>query len=79
LAFFIDSKGVHEDTDPFSIEDTIFSVENYLYKHKLSGKNIDNYDARHKAVFAYNNSAIYVKAVLFIYDGLREYFYPVES
>lgn len=79
LAFFIDSNGVPEDTDPFSLEDTIFSVENYLYKHKLSGKNIDNYNARHKAVFAYNHSAIYVKAVLFIYDGLRDYFYPVES
>ena len=79
LAFFIDANGVNEDTDPFSLEDTIFSVENYLYKHKLSGKNIDNYNDRYKAVFAYNHSAIYVKAVLFIYDGLRDYFCPVSA
>lgn len=79
VAFFIDSNGIHEDTDTFCLEDTIFSVENYLYKHKLSEKNIDNYNARYKAVFAYNNSDVYVKAVLFIYDGLRDYFYQVES
>jgi membrane-bound lytic murein transglycosylase B len=71
LTFFIDADGVHEDADPFSLEDTIFSVENYLHEYNLSGKNIDDYDARYKAVFAYNNSDIYVKAVLFIYDGLR--------
>ena len=37
LAFFINSNGIDDDIDPFSIEDTIFSVENYLYKHNLSG------------------------------------------
>ena len=78
LAFFIDANGVHDDTDPFSLEDTIFSIENYLYKHNLSGKNITDYAARYKAVFAYNHSDIYVKAVLFIYEGLRNYFCPEE-
>jgi len=78
LAFFIDARGIHEDMDPFSLEDTIFSVENYLYKHNLSGKEIDNYDARYAAVFAYNHSDIYVKAVLSIYDGLRNYRLAVE-
>lgn len=72
VAFFIDANGVHEDTDPFSLEDTIFSVENYLYGHNLSGKNIGDYDSRYKAVFAYNHSDVYVKAVLFIYEGLRD-------
>jgi membrane-bound lytic murein transglycosylase B len=79
LAFFIDANGVDEDTDPFSIEDTIFSVENYLYEHNLSGENIDNYDSRYTSVFAYNHSDIYVKAVLLIYDGLRDHFRPVEQ
>jgi len=74
LAFFIDANGVNEEADPFSLEDTIFSVENYLYKHNLSGKNIGDYEARHKAVFTYNHSDVYVKAVLFIYNGLRDYF-----
>jgi membrane-bound lytic murein transglycosylase B len=78
LAFFIDSNGIHEDTDPFSLEDTIFSVENYLYRHHLSGNNIYDRDARYKAVFAYNHSDIYVTAVLYIYEGLRDYFHPAQ-
>jgi membrane-bound lytic murein transglycosylase B len=78
LAFFIDSNGIHEDTDPFSLEDTIFSVENYLYRHNLSGNNIYDRDARYKAVFAYNHSDIYVTAVLYIYEGLRDYFRPAK-
>lgn len=74
LSFFIDANGFNHDIDPFSIEDTIFSVENYLYNHKLSGKNIGNYDSKYRAIFAYNRSDVYVKAVLYIYDGLRDYF-----
>ena len=73
-AFFIDSNGINYDIDPFSIEDTIFSVENYLYRHNLSGENIDDGASKYKAVFAYNHSDVYVKAVLYIYDGLRNYF-----
>jgi membrane-bound lytic murein transglycosylase B len=73
LEFFIDSNGIDEDIDPFSIDDTIFSVENYLYKNNLTGENIGDYDSRYKAVFAYNHSDVYVKAVLFIYDHLRNY------
>ncbi|MGP8154516.1 MAG: lytic murein transglycosylase [Smithella sp.] len=79
LAFFIDSNGIDDDIDPFSIEDTIFSVENYLYKHKLSGANIGDDDSKYKAVFAYNHSDVYVKAVLYVYDGLRDYFSPGET
>jgi len=51
-------------------------VENYLYKNNLSGENIDNYESKYRAVFAYNHSDVYVKAVLFIYDGIRNYLYP---
>ena len=78
MAFFIDSNNLDNDIDPFSIEDTIFSVENYLYKNKLSEENIDDYDSQYKAVFAYNHSDVYVKAVLYIYEGLRNYFSPEE-
>lgn len=74
-AFFIDSNGLDDDIDPFDIEDTIFSVENYLYKNNLSGENIGDYNSRYRAVFAYNHSDVYVKAVLYIYDGLRDYFH----
>lgn len=73
LSFFIDSNGLDNDIDPFSIEDTIFSVENYLYHSNLTGRNISNYRNKYKAVFAYNHSDLYVKAVLYIYDGLRDY------
>lgn len=78
-SFFIDSNGIDDDVDPFDIEDTIFSVENYLYRNNLSGENIGNYDSKYRAVFAYNHSDVYVKAVLYIYDGLRNYFYPTGS
>jgi len=78
LTFFIDSNGINDDVDPFDIEDTIFSVENYLYKNNLSGENIGDYNSKYRAVFAYNHSDVYVKAVLYIYDGLRDYFSPAE-
>lgn len=78
LAFFIDANGFNDDIDPFDIEDTIFSVENYLYKNNLTGENIGDYDSKYRAVFAYNHSDVYVKAVLYIYDGLRDYFSQAE-
>lgn len=77
--FFIDSNEINDDIDPFSIEDTIFSVENYLYNSDLSGKNIDDDGSKYKAVYAYNHSDVYVKAVLYIYDGLRNHFHPENS
>jgi len=78
LSFFVDSNGLNYDIDPFSIEDTIFSVENYLFKHNLSWKNIDEYESKYKAIFAYNRSDVYVKAVLYIYGGLKDYCCPTE-
>ena len=78
LSFFIDSNGLDNDIDPFDIEDTIFSVENYLYKNNLSGENIGNYYSKYRAVFAYNHSDVYVKAVLYIYEGLRNCFRQAE-
>ena len=73
LNFFIDANGISKDMDPFSVEDTIFSVENYLYHYQLSGDNINDHDSRYRAVFAYNHSDVYVQAVLYIYDGLRNF------
>jgi hypothetical protein len=54
-------------------------VENYLYKNELSEENISDYGSKYKAVFAYNHSDVYVKAVLYIYDGLRAYFSPADT
>ncbi len=69
--YFLDSNDDFNDLDIYSIEDNIFSIENYFYKNGLSGKNIGNYDDRYKAVFSYNHSDAYVKAVLKIYDQFR--------
>lgn len=71
LSFFIDEHGINDDIDPFSIEDTICSIENYLYKNGLSGRSMSNRNSRYRAVYAYNHSDAYVQAVLHIYDGLR--------
>ena len=71
-SFFIDSNDNNYDVDIYSIEDTIHSISNYLNKHGLSGRNINDYKARYNAVYAYNHSDAYVKAVLYIYDKLHE-------
>lgn len=79
LSFFVDSNGVNDDIDPFDIEDTIFSVENYLHKNRLSGENIDDYYSKYRAVFAYNHSDVYVRAVLHIHEHLRNHFSQNQS
>ncbi|MDD4155019.1 MAG: lytic murein transglycosylase [Candidatus Cloacimonetes bacterium] len=69
-SYFIDSDDKFDEIDIFSIEDTIHSISNYLNKHGLSGVNIDDYNAKYSAVYAYNHSDAYVKAVLHIYEEL---------
>ncbi len=71
LSFFVDEHGKNDDVDPFSVEDTIFSIENYLHKNGLFKGNIGNSGSRYSAVYSYNHSDVYVKAVLYIYKGLR--------
>lgn len=70
LAYFVNRKGKH-CMNPFSIEDTVLSVENYFYKHRLSKVNINDEDSLYRAVYAYNHSDDYVEAVLSVYDKLR--------
>jgi len=79
LAYFVNKNGKNHVIDPFSIEDTVFSIENYFYKHRLSKANINDDDSRYRAVFAYNHSDDYVEAVLSIYDQLRDYFSPTKK
>jgi len=71
LAYFVKKKGKKHCMNPFSIEDTVLSVENYLYKHQLSKANINDEDSRYEAVYAYNHSDDYVATVLSVYDQLR--------
>ncbi len=71
-AFFISADGIDENTDIYSIEDTLFSIENYLAAHRLNRNTIDSAQRRRDAVFAYNRSNAYVDAVLYIYDKLKD-------
>ncbi len=70
-AYFIDSHDTDSDIDVFSVDDTIFSIENYLNSHGLNSDTIASEDKRYYAVHAYNHSDAYVKATLKIYDALR--------
>lgn len=79
LSFFVDADGRDDDMDPFAIDDTIFSVENYLYKNNLSGRTMNQKDCLYQAVFSYNHSDAYVRAVLYIYEGLKNHFRPQKN
>ncbi len=70
-SFFIDANDNEKDIDIFSVDDNLFSIQNYLNKHGLNRDNIGSRDARYKAVYAYNHSDAYVRAVLYIYEHLH--------
>lgn len=75
LHFFVDSAGSDHDIDIYSVEDCLFSIENYLFMDgagKLKADMIEDEEALYRAVYSYNRSDAYVKAVLYIYQGLRE-------
>ncbi|MDD3051032.1 MAG: lytic murein transglycosylase [Candidatus Cloacimonetes bacterium] len=72
ISYFISFDGIAENTDIYSIEDNLASIENYLNAHRLNRNTINDSQKRYDAVYAYNHSKHYVKAVLIIYDGLRE-------
>ena len=67
------SYGVDADNDgrvdPFVTSDAIHSIANYLNKHGWQC-NISR-DGKRKAVFAYNNSTVYVNTVLAVADRIR--------
>jgi membrane-bound lytic murein transglycosylase B len=67
------SYGVDADNDgrvdPFTTNDAIHSIANYLNKHGWQC-NIDR-DGKRKAVFAYNNSTVYVNTILAVADRIR--------
>lgn len=75
LYFFIDSAGDDHDIDIYSVEDCLFSIENYLYMDEAGGlraEMVGDEEALSKAIYSYNRSEAYVKAVIYIYHGLRE-------
>ena len=69
--FFVDSNGIDSDMDPYSLDDCLFSIENYLFKNGLNGNNISDYQSKYNSIYSYNRSATYVKSILYIYDGLK--------
>ena len=72
IAYFISSDGIAENTDIFSIEDTLFSIDNYLFLHNLNNQTMKSEKHLREAVFAYNRSNAYVEAVLYIYHELKK-------
>ncbi len=70
-SFFIDANDDETDIDIFSVDDNLFSIENYLHKHGLKRENMGKRQSRYDAVYAYNHSEAYVRAVLYIYEHLH--------
>jgi membrane-bound lytic murein transglycosylase B len=70
--YFVDSNNNNEDIDIYSVDDTLFSIENYLFNSRLNRQNISSEDSRMKAVLSYNHSFSYAKIVLLIYDELKK-------
>ena len=69
----LSSYGVDADkdgrVDPFVTKDAIYSIANYLNKHGWKC-NIDR-EGKRQAVFAYNNSTVYVNTILAVADKIR--------
>ncbi len=71
MKFFRDSPN-DDGIDIYSLEDNLYSIENYLYSHNLNGRNIDYRQALYDAIYSYNPDDTYVKGIIYIYDKLRE-------
>jgi membrane-bound lytic murein transglycosylase B len=71
MKFFKDANGNDDDIDIFALDDNLYSIENYLYIHNLSGRNIDDKEALYNAVFEYNPSDAYVKGIMYLYENMR--------
>lgn len=72
LNYFVDSNGIDTDIDIYDLSDSLYSIENYLVKHGLNMETIHDYQTLYKAVYSYNRSNSYVKAVISIYEELRK-------
>ena len=70
LKFFIDTENNDTNIDIYAVDDTIMSIENYLYNQGLNNDNINLLKSRYYAIYRYNPSDAYVQAVLYIYDEL---------
>lgn len=67
--FFLSYDDDYNKIDLYDMNNNIISIANYLYENGLEGKEFKNEDI-YKAIYAYNRSDAYVKAVMYIYEGL---------
>jgi len=72
MNYFVDSNNIDAHIDIYDLEDCIAGVENYLFNFGLNRENINVSESLYKAIYAYNRSDTYVKAILYIYEGLQE-------
>jgi membrane-bound lytic murein transglycosylase B len=70
--YFVDSNNMDSDMDIYALDDTLFSIENYLFKAGLNKDSISSRDKLYSAIYTYNRSDFYVRAVIYIYDKLKE-------
>jgi membrane-bound lytic murein transglycosylase B len=70
--FFIDTNKNDGDIDIYALDDTLSSIENYLFNSGLNINTINDKDKLYFAVYTYNRSDYYVRAVLYIYQNIKE-------
>lgn len=70
LIFFTTENENFSMIDIYDLENNIFSIANYINKNGLSNYNRENTEDLYKAIYNYNRSDAYVRAVLYIYNGL---------
>lgn len=69
--YFRDINGRDREIDIYNVADCLASIENYLHGYGLHRGTVKHRKKLESAVYAYNHSKHYVRAVLEIYRGLR--------
>ncbi len=72
LNYFVSKNNDLTNVDLYDIENNIFSVAHYLLKNAPPEFNTMNESDLYKIIYKYNRSDAYVKAVLYIYNGILE-------
>ena len=72
LNYFVSKNNDLTKVDLYDMENNIFSIAHYLLKNAPPEFSTTNQSDLYKVIYQYNRSDAYVKAVLYIYNGLLE-------